>query len=151
MAYSLPPQDNCGHEVIVGFTGDNKEFTISKMYSILDNTSYINTNNKWKRIWRMRVPERVRCFIWQLRFNRLLTNKYKSCMGMGSPMCKYCKNVEEDVLHVLRDCPLVMSLWMRDVKVKWRISFFFGSLHQWLDLNTVNNSGWKDEEDQEAF
>ncbi|CAL5214672.1 unnamed protein product [Lathyrus oleraceus] len=68
-------------------------------------------------------------------------------MGMGSPICKYCKNVEEDVLHVLRDCPLVMSLWMRDVKVKWRISFFFGSLHQWLDLNTVNNSGWRDEED----
>jgi hypothetical protein len=46
-------------------------------------------------IWRLRVPERVKTFVWLLHHDRLLTNFNKSKMGLGSSMCNICGNIVE--------------------------------------------------------
>jgi hypothetical protein len=80
------------------------------MYQILCNFQPSDDRTNWKEIWKLKVPERVRHFIWILHYDRLLTNYNKSRMGFGSSMCGYCCNVVEDTLHVMRDCPLAMSV-----------------------------------------
>ncbi|MCI57949.1 putative non-LTR retroelement reverse transcriptase, partial [Trifolium medium] len=60
----------------------------------------------------MEVAERVRVFVWLLKHNRLMTNARKHKMGLGSAACWWCNDTDETALHVLRDCPYAMALWM---------------------------------------
>lgn len=59
------------------------------------------------RIWKIQAPGRVCYFVWMLCYDILLTNLKKSRMGLGCAMCNYCGDIEEDMLHVLRDFPLL--------------------------------------------
>lgn len=62
--------------------------------------------------------------------------------GMGSPMCDVCNNVIEDELHVLRDCPKAMALWLSVVHYDARENFFEGNLLQWISYNMNCEANW---------
>ncbi|KAK2399946.1 Polynucleotidyl transferase, ribonuclease H superfamily protein [Trifolium repens] len=59
-------------------------------------------------------------------------------MGLGNPMCVYCGTIEETILHVLRDCPLVLHVWMRVVPINRRGEFFMSDLKDWIGINLNN-------------
>lgn len=40
-------------------------------------------NDVWKKIWQLKVQERVKSFVWMFGHDRLLTNFQKSMKGMG--------------------------------------------------------------------
>ncbi|KAI5425405.1 hypothetical protein KIW84_031275 [Lathyrus oleraceus] len=65
----------------------------------------------WRDVWKINAMERVRHFVWLLHHDGLLTNMKKSRMGLGSTMCRPCGVMEEDALHVFRDCPRAVDLW----------------------------------------
>jgi ribonuclease HI len=121
------------------------------MYQILCNFQPSDDRTNWKEIWKLKVPERVRHFIWILHYDRLLTNYNKSRMGFGSSMCGYCCNVVEDTLHVMRDCPLAMSLWLNVVHWSARGNFFMGDLKHWINFNMSNEVGWNNEVDWKNY
>jgi hypothetical protein len=54
--------------------------------------------------------------MWMVRHDRPLTNYTKSRMGLGHALCTYCGNIEETVLHALRDfpCKLEMNSFKED-------------------------------------
>jgi hypothetical protein len=62
-------------------------------------------------------------------------------------MCNYCGNSIETELHVLRDCPLVMPIWLNVVDVRMRSSFFVGELNQWIALNLTSSKRWNKDAD----
>jgi hypothetical protein len=83
-----------------------------------------------------------------MRHNKLLTNLRKSKMHIGSPYCKiYIVEVETE-LHVMRDCPHSMALWLKCVDSNDRLIFFNSNLEQWIDFNlkenmiVANNRNW---------
>jgi hypothetical protein len=55
---------------------------------------------------------------------RILTNMRKHKMGIGSPVCIYCGDTNESILHIMRDCPLAMTVWIHVVPVHVRDRFF---------------------------
>ncbi|MCI19743.1 RNA-directed DNA polymerase (Reverse transcriptase) [Trifolium medium] len=55
-------------------------------------------------------------------------------MHLGSPYCSY-GDVVETKLHVLRDCPLCMTVWLTIVQDNKRELFFNANLQQWVTLN----------------
>lgn len=57
-------------------------------------------------------------------------------------MYYFLGDLEEDMLHVFRDCPLVMSIWMITIHVQWRSKFFEANLEQWIYLNMNKDIGW---------
>jgi len=57
---------------------------------------------------------------WPLKHDWLLTNYSKRKMGLGQPLCPYCVNLEETSLHALRDCSLVMPMWLNMVSIDRR-------------------------------
>lgn len=63
-----------------------------------------SVDHGWKKIWRLRVLERVKTFVWLLKHGRLLTNHSKSRKGLGAAACKLCGHTNESTLHVFRDC-----------------------------------------------
>jgi hypothetical protein len=46
-------------------------------------------------------------------------------MGQGSAMCDFCGYQIETILHVMKDCPLVMPLWLNMVNSNMR-RFLYG-------------------------
>ncbi|KAF7834643.1 putative LRR receptor-like serine/threonine-protein kinase [Senna tora] len=62
----------------------------------------------WRKVWHLKVPQRVKSFIWLCGHNKLLTNfeRVKCCMTDFS-MCTGCNSGSEDALHALRDSPRV--------------------------------------------
>ncbi|PNX90504.1 ribonuclease H, partial [Trifolium pratense] len=53
----------------------------------------------------------------------------------GSAMCDFCGDQVETILHVMRDCPLVMPLWLNLVHSNMRRNFFTGNTQQWIEFN----------------
>jgi hypothetical protein len=132
-----PPEDDLGEDVRLWPQGKNGNFSVASAYDLLTHSeaSTNTTNGNWHMIWKMQVPERVKSFIWVLKHGRLLTNFWKSKMSLGSPSCCYCGDITETELHVLRDCPKCMHVWLNIVSDSTRDVFFSSNLQQCITLN----------------
>lgn len=108
----------------MGIQQDGKSFSVGTMYGLLDEHGEGTSSETWTNIWRIQGTERVRHFVWILQHHRLLTNSRKHRMDLGSVMCSFCNNVEEDAFHVLRDCSRVVAIWMEIVHTNNKLSFF---------------------------
>jgi len=124
---AITTPDLANGEDTLNWPGDRHGiFSVAAAYHRLCNFTDAAPVVDWKRIWKLKLLERVRCFMWTFCHNRLLTNYRKSKMGIGSPMCDVCANTIEDELHVLRDCPKAMALWISVVHNGARNDFFLG-------------------------
>jgi ribonuclease HI len=119
--------------------GKKGNFSIANMYHNLCDFNSEEVDLIWSKVWKLKVPERVRTFMWLVMHKRLLTNSIKSSMGLGQAMCNYCNDVEENLSHVLRDCPLAAAFWNQIVHIGKRGVFYMGEIHHWLVFN-LNNS-----------
>lgn len=72
-------------------------------------------------------------------------------MRIGSAMYAFCQDVEEDALHVLRDCHMVMPLWFSIIHINVRVSFFPGNIDHWIKMNMSSNMEWNEHEDWKAL
>jgi ribonuclease HI len=130
-----PPHPNQGPDISVCPGANMGEFSVSYAYNELCSFHVDTSLNYWKKIWKLKVQERIRCFVWILHHNRLLTNSRLSMMHLGSEFCYHCGDVVETALHVLRDCPLAVGIWLNMVGLHYRDKFFNANLQQWLNLN----------------
>jgi ribonuclease HI len=125
------------------WTGDpHGIFTISSAYKLLCGFHNMEADNIWKKIWKLSVPERVRCFAWQIAHGRLPTNKMISRWANSTPYCHHCIDKEESILHVLRDCNLAVMVWNHLLPYQERHLFYGGDFKDWVLLN-LTISGWK--------
>jgi len=142
-----PPNDSAGADVRYCMENSVGEIVIKEMYNDLcgfdDDYGY---DLHWKKIWKLHVPERVRCLVWFMKHERLLTNSHKNMMGLGSAMCDFCGDLPETILHVMRDCPLVMPLWLTMVHNNARSKFFSCNFQQWITMNLCLEVGWNIED-----
>jgi ribonuclease HI len=130
-----PPCEENGSDEPVGICSNNNGYSVTAMYEQLRGIVKANSDPVWSKVWKLNVPERVRCFIWLLLHDRLLTNYRKSRIGLGHAMCNYCGVVEETSLHVMRDCALVTPFWLQVVSLEDRSLFFMEDIQAWISLN----------------
>ncbi|CAA7040260.1 unnamed protein product [Microthlaspi erraticum] len=120
-----------------GETADGR-FTVSSAYRLLSRDEYFkpNMSNFFRRVWRIRAPERVRVFLWLVSNYGIMTNQERLRRHMSDTgICQVCKAGVESTLHVLRDCPAMSGIWRRIVpRGKQRI-FFAIPLLDWLYAN----------------
>lgn len=81
------------------------------------------------------VPERVRSFAWHIMHGKLPTKVYCSKWSGESSNCYYCAGVDETIIHVLRDCPLAVSVWRTLVPLTMRSNFFGYPFDEWTRYN----------------
>lgn len=113
--------------------------SVKQFYGLMmhfDNNN--NVDHDWKRIWRLRVPERIKTFVWMLKHDRLLTNQSNSRKGLAIA-CNLCGHANESTLHVFRDCPCTWEIWMNSVPLSIQYDFFNVELEEWFSLN-INHS-----------
>ncbi|PNX60889.1 ribonuclease H [Trifolium pratense] len=96
----------------------------------------------WRKVWHLKVPERVRTLVWMTVHNRLLTNSLKSEMGLSHALCDSCGDVEETTLHVMRDCPRAKNIWNCVIPSKDKAISYMGDLQHWISFNIHNSMQW---------
>src|SRR3954470_20373086 len=81
------------------------------MYREMTQDGDEEASEKWNRIWKLKVSECVRSFIWILHHDRLTMNHRISVAGFGVDGCPCCGAANETSLHALRDCTKVRGVW----------------------------------------
>lgn len=90
----------------------NGRFSVRSAYMLTVRSSQEGTWNGWMLIWRLRVQQRVRVFLWLLAHGRILMNSMRYRLGIApSSACGRCGELREDVLHVIRDCQSSKEVW----------------------------------------
>ncbi|KAL9860860.1 putative ribonuclease H domain, reverse transcriptase zinc-binding domain-containing protein [Arabidopsis thaliana] len=98
-----------------------------------DDSPRPNMEKFFNRIWRVKVPERVRAFFWLVGNQGIMTDaeRYRRHIG-ESEICQICKGGVESILHILRDCPAMSGIWTRIVPQRKQRAFFDKTLFEWV-------------------
>lgn len=82
------------------------------------------------------VQERVRIFLWLVVNQDIMTNVERKRRNIcDTNLCQVCKSGEETILHVLRDCQAMASIWSRLLPPRRLYVFFTQSLLEWVYSN----------------
>lgn len=117
-------------------------FSVKLAYALLtkDAVQRPNMEALYERVWRVVVPERTRVFLWLVTHRAIMTNMERKRRHLSeNGGCQLCKNGEETILHVLRDCPTAAGLWVKLVSPRKRQRFFEQTLLQWLYENLARD------------
>ncbi|KAK9042856.1 hypothetical protein V6N11_071211 [Hibiscus sabdariffa] len=113
-------------------------FKTKSTYFRLASSSWDFTNLCWTDIWKTRVPQRLRLFLWIAFRDRLMTNLERCRRSVGHhPYCTTCDTHDESTLHVLRDCKFARDVWLYFSPSLYSPTFFTESLQAWL-LSNIN-------------
>lgn len=107
-------------------------FSIKAAYNYLSK-SPVNVappSFNFSQVWDWQGPQRNKTFLWKVAHGRVLTNAERKSRGMtNDELCPRCLHSPETIMHVLRDCEEVSSLWAKVVhQDKWS-QFFSLGLH----------------------
>ena len=87
----------------------NGKFSVDSMYRALIHSDIpVNSN---KKIWKMKIPLKLKFFAWYLRKVVILTNDNLIKRNWhGSSKCVFCPQ-EETITHLLFQCSVARSIW----------------------------------------
>lgn len=130
------------HDRLSWRASQDGKFSVKSAYLFLtkDNLLRPSMGHFYERIWRVKVPERVRFFLWLVVNRVIMTNMERQRRHLcDSGLCSVCRSGDETIMHVLRDCPAMEGLWIRLVPVRKRRLFFHnrclsGCLQIWVQV-----------------
>ena len=66
----------------------------------------------WRRVWKSRIPLKIRIFVWLLLRQRLMTRSFQQRMAPDSSGdCALCGATMEDCEHLFVLCPISQAVW----------------------------------------
>ncbi|WOL07906.1 hypothetical protein Cni_G16656 [Canna indica] len=103
----------------------NGELTVRKAYQVLkdNNDGTEDMNFDWKRMWSLKVGERVKYFLWKLAWGRLPTSGWPyKFSGNEEDKCFICNKGLDVQNHIFFQYEIVDEYW-RLVEKRMRINF----------------------------
>lgn len=93
----------------------------------------------WKAIWRLRIQERAKDFMWELSHGRILTNVARWMRELAvHGACSRCAMHEEVYIHLVRDCKESKQVWLHLDPPHFYQHFFSLSTQEWLEYNLMS-------------
>lgn len=111
-------------------------FYVSSTYHSANYDSFSVQDASWERIWRLKVPNHMRAFMWLAKYERFLCNEERRRRHITSDGCyPSCLNVSETTDHVLRKCPKAKEVWKQVVGERkwWKMENL--SFKEWMNTN----------------
>lgn len=98
-------------------------------------SSYIHSEVSWKNLWKSKVPERIKQFIWRVKHNEIPTkaNLYNKRIAI-SHRCPVCEDAEESLEHMLLICPWTTPIWFTFNMCSVPNLGNIRSVAKWLDM-----------------
>ena len=85
---------------------------------LFTNNTLPQTNIKWSNIdtlpFKLLLGSKLKWFQYRINHYILITNKVIYKIGLSdTPLCTFCKNEPENILHLLWECPVTQGLLSR--------------------------------------
>lgn len=98
----------------------------------------------WNGIWKLKVPNKVRHFMW-CESSKLLPTNFNLCTRhiLSDSSCALCEDHPEDVLHCLWLCDYAKCIWLSDqtfTLLRRRVFRSFGDLVSFILTETSSNT-----------
>lgn len=109
------PTNTTKEDKMIWGLAQNDIFTTKSAYTFLSNEtdslkSGDGENFRW--IWNLRVPNKIKTFIWLLSHDRLLTWAFLNRIGVNcNPACYFCSFIPETSTHIFFDYPNAKLFW----------------------------------------
>lgn len=113
-------------------------FSVRSTYDIAARHSKTPKATKWNAIWKLKIPSRIKMFLWLVRHEKIMTNNLR--VKRGFVFCDkrlLCNETIEDTDHVLRKCPAADEIWRR-IHSHFHLKSRSLSFQNWLDCGVVN-------------
>ncbi|KAK8705482.1 hypothetical protein V6N13_049084 [Hibiscus sabdariffa] len=112
MAATSPPDPQLGSDVPGWRWDEKRDFRVSSAYQFLMDMLVRSRDIKWRKIWALKVPHRVRVFMWLAAHQAHLTNVERVRRHLAtSDECVLCHGGPEDMDHVMRSCAFARDFW----------------------------------------
>ena len=92
--------------------GENGQFSVKSQYNLLFET---DTEDRNKKLWKAKIPLKIKIFMWLVKQNTILTRDNLSRKGwQGDKTCSFC-NAPENVEHLSLSVPCldIAGVWFR--------------------------------------
>ncbi|CAN1743736.1 Putative ribonuclease H protein At1g65750 [Linum perenne] len=107
-----PPEEGQGEDEWVWGLENNGKFSIRTAYEIIYDAPNPRSDVDWRLVWQWQGPGRVQYFLWLVAQGKLLTNLERQRRHLTADgSCPRCRNGDESILHVLRDCTVAKQAW----------------------------------------
>ena len=100
----------------------NGEYSVKSSYKQLceeENSSDASASDGslqkafWKRIWKIRVPNKIKTFLWRVCFDALPTKvNLKKRKILEDTQCGACLSAQETTLHAIWSCEELKEIWL---------------------------------------
>ncbi|KAL5756987.1 hypothetical protein ACOSQ2_021733 [Xanthoceras sorbifolium] len=91
--------------------GNGGRFSVKNAYDIASDVENVEDCH-WKFIWKLKLPPKLRHFLWLVFQGKLLTNLQRYVRGLTSDdACPCCHENVEDLNHLFRDCYAAKVVW----------------------------------------
>lgn len=90
------------------------QYSAKSAYSWLMKTDdcILELDSGWSWIWKLRLPENIRHFVWMSTHGSLPTNAHRVARHVSNDSsCQRCGAPQETLLHALRECPKAQGVW----------------------------------------
>lgn len=95
-------------DVITWKLGKSKKFTVKSLYNALTTN---DAGPAHKKIWKGKVPPKIKIFMWLMANDALLTkDNMVRRKWSGNPKCYFC-NCYETINHLFFTCPIARVVW----------------------------------------
>lgn len=103
--------DDCGRDTLIWGATSNGQFSVKSAYnSSFDFSS--SSNPQWQFIWNLKIPPKLKTFLWTMLHRKLLTNVQRVTRKFSNDAsCPICHSSDETLLHLFRDCPRAANIW----------------------------------------
>ncbi|KAL4333564.1 hypothetical protein GQ457_07G033850 [Hibiscus cannabinus] len=133
-----PPNPNSGPDMCVWRWTDHQEFVLKSAYQQCVPPVLGVPDPLWKHIWRLHVPQRIRCFLWLACRQKLMTNLERCKRKLtDDSFCPVCNREVETIIHIFRDCVYLRQYWRRFVPQAILSTFFSSDVQGALDSHST--------------
>uniref|UniRef100_A0A803PYI0 Reverse transcriptase domain-containing protein n=1 Tax=Cannabis sativa TaxID=3483 RepID=A0A803PYI0_CANSA len=118
---AIPCSDWDFEDKILWHYSKNGEYTVKSVYRMASSlsTEQHQSNDHslvqwWKKLWRLKIPPKVKHFVWKVAHNWLPTNVNLAKRGINSGViCSRCSShVDESIAHALWGCKANKGYWV---------------------------------------
>lgn len=119
-------------------------FSVSSAYRVILDLQYpLQHSTFFSVIWKLKVPPKIKFFIWRIALNRVATRDNLRKRGIlitdDEYKCPFCSLVEQSISHLLFQCPcssLIWSQWYSKVGIltasPWTVEAHFNQHYVFL-------------------
>ncbi|MFQ6651567.1 hypothetical protein Gotur_023843 [Gossypium turneri] len=141
-----PPNPFAGADSIAWKGAKDGVLTVSEAYARRVESTWDGKDPVWQQIWTLKCPQRVRSFLWLICKEKLLTNVERKRRTLTTDeLCQICHAPQESILHILRDCKEIISVWKRLMPLDNQGVFFAHDFVNWFLANINKNRKFKNE------